>query len=68
MGELPLDTVAFHADRLDFSRWIREALQEAALAAEVCSIEHRFISSHRASDDVLALRKDVIKAIMQHYG
>lgn len=68
MGELPLDTVAFHADRLDFSRWIREALQEAALAAGVRSIEHRFISSHRASDDVLALRKDVIKAIMQQYG
>ena len=68
VGELPPDTVAFHAERLDFSRWIGEALQEAALAADVRAIEHCFISSNRAAEDNVALRRDVVKAIMQHYG
>jgi hypothetical protein len=68
IGDLAPDTVAFHGERLDFSRWIREALQEEVLAADVRSTEHHFISSKRASDDVAALRRDVVKAIMQHYG
>jgi hypothetical protein len=68
VSETPPDTVAFHGERLDFSRWIREALQEEALAADVRSSEQRFIASNRASDDVVALRSAVVKAIMQHYG
>lgn len=68
LGETSADTVAFHGERLDFSRWLREALQEEALAADVLSIEQRFVASARASHDVVALRRAVVKAITQHYG
>lgn len=68
LGESPPDTLAFHGERFDFSRWIREALQEEALAAQVRATEHRFVVSNREEDDVAALRRDIVKAVMQHYG
>lgn len=67
VGNSAPDTVAFHGERLDFSRWIREAVQEDALATEVRSIERRFIASNRTSGDIAALQRDVVKAIMHHY-
>lgn len=66
--EVPPDTVAFHAERLDFSRWLREVFQEEELAADVRSNEQSFVASARVSDDVAVLRKAVVQAIMQHYG
>ena len=68
VGDSAPDTVAFHGERLDFSRWIREAVQEDALAAEVRSIERRFIASNRTPGDIAALQSDVVRTIMRHYG
>lgn len=68
VGESAPDIIAFHGERSDFSRWIGQALQEEALAANVRSIEQQFVASGRSSDDIARLRAAVVKAVMQHYG
>jgi hypothetical protein len=66
--EVSAEVVAFHAARYDFSRWIRQALQEEQLAGTVRPIEQQFSASRNASDDIAALRRNIVREIMKHYG
>lgn len=60
--------IAFHAVRSDFSRWIHQALQEDELSHMVRPIEQRFIGSSRDSNQIAALRKDIVNVVLEHYG
>jgi hypothetical protein len=62
------EVVAFHAARSDFSRWIRQALQEEGLAGMVRPIEQQFLASRPGSNHITALRKSIVKEVMKHYG
>ena len=42
LGVVPLDSVAFHAGRGDFSRWIHDVFQDRVLARQMRTIEARW--------------------------
>jgi haloacid dehalogenase-like hydrolase/Helicase HerA, central domain len=57
-----------HAGRLDLSRWLRDAVRDAALARDVRAFEQEFGRSPRAAADVERLRQAIVRAIERRYG
>lgn len=66
--QVTADTVAFHAERLDYSRWMDQALQEKELAGKVRTVENQYIASHHTASDLLALSDGVVRAIRNFYA
>ncbi len=58
------DTILHHADRSDFSRWIRTTVQDAWLASVVASTEEEV----RADGDIDTARRQILDAIRFRYG
>ncbi len=57
-------TIRHHADRSDFSRWIRTTVQDTWLASVVASTEEEV----RADGDVDTTRRQILDAVRFRYG
>jgi hydroxymethylpyrimidine pyrophosphatase-like HAD family hydrolase len=58
-------TVAYHAARRDFSRWIADTISDEALASEIAHIERDMIGRRAAA--VEAARQQVCQAVRKRY-
>lgn len=58
-------TVAYHATRRDFSRWVSETLADEALASEIAHIERDMIG--RRAGAVETARQQVCQAVRRRY-
>lgn len=61
------DVVRFHAERGDFSRWLRQAIQDLSLARSVQALERSFAAGARDDADVEGLRLALLRAIEARY-
>ena len=59
--------ILFHATRGDLSHWLRDGVQDLALAQTVHTLERMFSRSPRRKEDVEALRFELLRAIERRY-
>lgn len=61
------ELVRYHAARRDFSRWVRQAIQDMALGGAVGEKERTFLEGAQDDEDVEVLRRGVVRAIEDRY-
>jgi hypothetical protein len=61
------DVVSQHAERGDFSKWIRGAFRDFALAQTVRALEKRFGENDDRSDGADRFRADVVRVLEERY-
>ena len=65
LGHLDAGTVAFHADRGDFSRWVAGVLGDADLAHELALVERDLVARHAAAAE--DTRLEIRRAVQRRY-
>lgn len=62
------EAIQYHARRGDFSRWLRQAIQDLALARRIHELEEGFRRSGPEAAGAAALRFDLLRALEARYG
>jgi hydroxymethylpyrimidine pyrophosphatase-like HAD family hydrolase len=62
LSELPLDTLAYHLERGDFERWLREVLHDHELARWMRKIAHRKVGRNER------LRQALVETVSKRYA
>lgn len=65
VSHLSPESLQFHLERGDFSRWLGHTITDAELASEVASWEDE-LAAHRAAE-VEGIRRQIVTAVQQRY-